>query len=274
MLPPRGGPVDQAGRVTLNGTRAPGPEGRGDDEVRVDGKLIAARKQPVYIALNKPVGMTCTTESHIEDNIVDFIGHAERIFPVGRLDKDSEGLILLTNDGDIVNRILRAENEHEKEYLVQVNRPITDLSLGMFKSGVKIMGVMTKPCKVLRIGGELSPDPHSRIEPADPPHVLGARLPGRAAAPRAHHRHRLGSLKPGEWRYLSEAEIAGLSAPAPAVWLSHRAQLSAATPSVQRRPLARATRILRARCQPAEKVLALIGPVSVAKQHAAGRTRR
>ena len=118
----------------------------------MDGKLIGAKKKPIYIALNKPAGITCTTESHVQDNIVDFIGHAERIFPVGRLDKDSEGLILLTNDGDIVNEILRSENEHEKEYLVGLNRPITDLSLSMLASGVKIMGVMTKPCKVTRVG--------------------------------------------------------------------------------------------------------------------------
>ena len=88
---------------------------------------IGAKKKQIYIALNKPVGITCTTEAHIEDNIIDLVGHPERIFPIGRLDKDSEGLILLTNNGDIVNEILRSENNHEKEYIVSVDRPITDL---------------------------------------------------------------------------------------------------------------------------------------------------
>ena len=101
------------------------------DEVRIDGELIGAKKKQIYIALNKPVGITCTTEAHIEDNIIDLVGHAERIFPIGRLDKDSEGLILLTNNGDIVNEILRSENNHEKEYIVTVDRPITDLALKM-----------------------------------------------------------------------------------------------------------------------------------------------
>ena len=86
--------------------------------MRIDGELIGAKKKQIYIALNKPVGITCTTEAHIEDNIIDLVAHAERIFPIGRLDKDSEGLILLTNDGDIVNEILRSENNHEKEYIV------------------------------------------------------------------------------------------------------------------------------------------------------------
>ena len=93
------------------------------DEVRIDGEPIGAKKQQIYIALNKPVGITCTTEAHIEDNIIDLIGHPERIFPIGRLDKDSEGLILLTNNGDIVNEILRSENNHEKEYIVHGGSP-------------------------------------------------------------------------------------------------------------------------------------------------------
>src|SRR5208282_3031158 len=95
------------------------------DEVRVDGQPIGSRKRRIYIALNKPVGITCTTEPQVEGNIVDFVHHHERIFPIGRLDKDSEGLILLTNNGDIVNEILRSENNHEKEYIVTVDRAIT-----------------------------------------------------------------------------------------------------------------------------------------------------
>ena len=100
----------EAGRVTCNGMRAVlGHKVQDGDEVRVDGELIGAKKKQIYIALNKPVGITCTTEPQIENNIIEFIGHRERIFPIGRLDKESEGLILLTNNGDIVNEILRAE---------------------------------------------------------------------------------------------------------------------------------------------------------------------
>ena len=121
----------EAGRVTCNGQRRrfghAGHRGRRGTASTVNS--IGAKKQQIYIALNKPVGITCTTEAHIEDNIIDLIGYPERIFPIGRLDKDSEGLILLTNDGDIVNEILRSENNHEKEYIVTVDRPITDLSL-------------------------------------------------------------------------------------------------------------------------------------------------
>lgn len=142
----------EAGRVTCNGAIAALGTRVGDaDEVRVDGRLIGVKRKPVYIALNKPVGVTCTTEAQIEGNVIDLIGHPERIFPVGRLDKDSEGLILLTNDGDIVNEILRSENNHEKEYIVTVDRAITDLSLKMMADGVRIMGVVTKPCRVSRV---------------------------------------------------------------------------------------------------------------------------
>ena len=142
----------EAGRITCNGkTAVLGTQVADGDEVRVDGEVLGAKQRPVYIALNKPVGITCTTEAHIEGNIIDFIGWPERIFPIGRLDKDSEGLILLTNNGDIVNEILRAENNHEKEYIVSVDRPITPLALSMMAGGVKIMGEITKPCTVTRV---------------------------------------------------------------------------------------------------------------------------
>jgi 23S rRNA pseudouridine2604 synthase len=145
----------EAGRVTLNGQPASlGTQVADGDEVRVDGDAIGIKKKQVYIALNKPVGIICTTEAHIEDNIIDHVGYPERIFPVGRLDRDSEGLILLTNNGDIVNEILRSENNHEKEYLVTVDRPITDLSLRMLADGVKIMGELTKPSKVARLNAQ------------------------------------------------------------------------------------------------------------------------
>lgn len=143
----------EAGRVTLNGQVATlGTKVEGGDTVCVDGRPVGQPTQHVYIALNKPGGITCTTERHIEGNIVDFIGHRERIFPIGRLDKDSEGLILLTNNGDIVNDILREESAHEKEYIVTVDRPVTPLFLSGMASGVRILGTVTKPCKVKRIG--------------------------------------------------------------------------------------------------------------------------
>jgi 23S rRNA pseudouridine2604 synthase len=204
----------EAGRVTLNGAPATlGHKVAQGDEVRIDGRLVGAKKKAIYIALNKPVGITCTTEMHVPDNVVQFVGHSERIFPVGRLDKDSEGLILLTNDGDIVNEILRSENEHEKEYRVSVNRPITDLSLKMLASGVKIMGVTTKPCRAERIDAEtfrliLTQGLNRQIRRMCS--ALGYRV-------RRLQRVRIiniqiGALRTGEWRYLSEAEVAGLLA--------------------------------------------------------------
>ncbi|MFD7522447.1 23S rRNA pseudouridine(2604) synthase RluF [Paenibacillus chitinolyticus] len=142
----------QAGRVTINGVPAElGSTAEPGDDVRIDGKPLGTKKKSVYIALNKPVGITCTTERHIQGNIVDFVRHPERIFPIGRLDKDSEGLILMTNDGDIVNKILRAENNHEKEYIVTVNQPITNSFVQGMSTGVRILGTKTKPCKVTRI---------------------------------------------------------------------------------------------------------------------------
>ena len=202
----------EAGRVTLNGVRAQlGLKVQPDDEVRVDGELIGAKKKPVYIALNKPAGITCTTESHVKDNIVDFIGHPERIFPVGRLDKDSEGLILLTNNGDIVNEILRSENEHEKEYIVWVNRPITDLALSMLAGGVKIMGETTKRCRVERIDREsfrmiLTQGLNRQIRRMCS--ALGYRVQ-RLRRVRIMNVE-LGALRAGQWRNLSDVEIAGL----------------------------------------------------------------
>ncbi|MBG9787826.1 MULTISPECIES: 23S rRNA pseudouridine(2604) synthase RluF [Brevibacillus] len=142
----------EAGRVTINGVVAElGSQADSGDDVKIDGKALGIKKAAVYIALHKPVGITCTTERHIKGNIIDFVNHPERIFPIGRLDKDSEGLILLTNDGDIVNKILRAENNHDKEYIVTVDKPITDAFLKGMASGVRILGTTTKPCQVNRI---------------------------------------------------------------------------------------------------------------------------
>ena len=140
------------GRVTINGVVAElGSQVVDGDHVCVDGKPITQEKQYVYIALNKPVGITSTTEKHIKGNIVDFVNHPLRIFHIGRLDKDSDGLILLTNDGDIVNEILRAENKHEKEYIVTVDKPITASFLKNMAAGVEILDTKTLPCKVKQL---------------------------------------------------------------------------------------------------------------------------
>jgi 23S rRNA pseudouridine2604 synthase len=202
----------EAGRVTINGLPAAlGTQVGEGDEVRIDGLPLGNKKKQIYIAFNKPVGITCTTETHVAGNIIDLIGHEERIFPIGRLDKDSEGLILLTNDGDIVNEILRSENNHEKEYLVTVERAVTDLSLKMMAGGVKIMGEITKPCEVSRIDERtfrmiLTQGLNRQI-----------RRMCSALGYRVQHLRRvriinigLGSLAPGQWRELAEAEVEGL----------------------------------------------------------------
>ncbi|MEK4487771.1 23S rRNA pseudouridine(2604) synthase RluF [Psychrobacillus sp. FSL H8-0484] len=141
------------GKVTINGEVAElGSKVQAGDDVRVDGKPIVVEQPLVYLVLNKPVGITSTTERHIKGNIVDYINHPLRIFHIGRLDKDSDGLILLTNDGDIVNEILRAENSHEKEYVVTVNEKITATFLEKMAAGVNILGTKTLPCKVKKVG--------------------------------------------------------------------------------------------------------------------------
>jgi len=206
------------GRVTVNGLRARiGAELGEDDDVRIDGNRLQARtaakgrRRHVYIALNKPVGITCTTEAGVKDNIVDFVGHAERIFPIGRLDKDSEGLILLTSNGDIVNRILRAESRLEKEYLVVVNHPVTPEFLRGMSRGVPVHGQLTLPCKTGKLGSQ-----GFRI-------VLTQGLNRQIRLMAAHFGYRvkqllrvriggvkLGHLKPGQWRNLTDAELRGL----------------------------------------------------------------
>lgn len=145
--------IDQ-GRVTING-KVPemGTKITEGDDVRVDGTLISTpTEKPVYIALHKPVGIVCTTDTRVEkNNIIDFIGYPKRIFPIGRLDKPSEGLIFLTNDGDIVNKILRARNNHEKEYEVTVDRPITPSFIEQMSNGVPILDTVTRKCFVERM---------------------------------------------------------------------------------------------------------------------------
>ena len=142
-------------RVTIN-DKIPelGTKVKEGDTVKVDGELITASKEkPVYLAFNKPVGIVCTTDTRVEkDNIIDFINYPTRIFPIGRLDKPSEGLIFLTNDGDIVNKILRARNNHEKEYLVTVNKAITPDFIKKMQNGVPILDTVTRKCEVEKIG--------------------------------------------------------------------------------------------------------------------------
>ena len=207
-----------AGRVTINGDYARiGAECAEADEVRVDGERVLARtaakgkRRHVYIALNKPVNVTCTTEGSVKGNIVDFVGHDERIFPIGRLDKDSEGLILMTSNGNIVNEILRAENKLEKEYLVAVNKQVTNEFLRAMARGVPVHGQLTLPCRA----GKLGPFGF-RITL-----VQGLNRQIRLMA--AHFKYRvkqlvrvrignvkLGHLKPGQWRNLTDAELRGL----------------------------------------------------------------
>jgi len=142
----------EQGKVAVNGvTGNLGDRVMPGDEITIAGKPLKESGKDVFIAFNKPVGITCTTDLRIEGNIIDYIKHPKRIFPIGRLDKPSEGLIFLTNDGDIVNKILRAGNEHEKEYIVTVDRPINEEFLERMRNGVPILDTVTKKCKVERI---------------------------------------------------------------------------------------------------------------------------
>lgn len=142
-----------AGRVTLNGEKARrGNRVAEGDKVLLDGKSLSSKPSTVYLALHKPAGITCTTDRRDKTNIIDFLKYPERIFPIGRLDKASTGLLLLTNDGDIVNKILRVENAHEKEYIVTVDKPINRAFLQQMAGGIPILGTMTKRCEVEKLG--------------------------------------------------------------------------------------------------------------------------
>ncbi len=206
-------------RVTVNGSVAGVAAVVGeDDEVRVDGQPLRMRvaakpgaRRHAYIALNKPVGVTCTTESTVKGNIVDFVGHEQRIFPIGRLDKDSEGLILMTSNGDIVNEVLRAENRHQKEYLVAVNKPVTDEFLRGMARGVRIHDQTTLPCRTARIAKfgfriVLEQGLNRQIR------LMSAAFGYRVTQLRRVRidNIKLGALKPGQWRNLTDAELRGL----------------------------------------------------------------
>lgn len=204
-------------RVTING-QVPelGTKVLPGDQVAVNGKVISAtpenKSDRVYLAYHKPTGITCTTERHVKGNIIDAIGHKQRIFPIGRLDKPSEGLIFLTSDGDIVNKILRAENAHDKEYIVTVDKPISERFVERMSRGVPILGTITNPCRVEPVsrfvfkiiltqglnrqirrmceylGYEVTKLKRVRIMNVD-----------------------LSGLKPGQWRNLTEKELADIN---------------------------------------------------------------
>ena len=143
----------EAGKVTVDGMPASmGMKVTPDQQVFVNGRLVKSDDENILLAVNKPIGVVCTTASEEKDNIVDFIGYPKRIYPIGRLDKDSEGLILMTNQGELVNKILRGSNNHEKEYLVKVNRPVTSGFIKGMSEGVPILDTVTKPCAVERTG--------------------------------------------------------------------------------------------------------------------------
>jgi 23S rRNA pseudouridine2604 synthase len=204
----------ESGAVTVNGAVATlGTQVEDADQVSVNGKPLGRKKQPIYIALNKPVGITCTTERHIDGNIIDFINHPERIFPIGRLDKDSDGLILLTNNGDIVNDILRAEHHHEKEYIVAVDRPITQEFLTGMRRGVRLaeLNATTKPCVVEKIGGNtfkiiLTQGLNRQIRRMCEAFGYNVRNLQRVRIMNIQ----LGKLKVGQWRNLTDAELQNL----------------------------------------------------------------
>ena len=206
------------GRVSINGNK-PSLSTRVEegDTVLIDGQTLRIRnvkpgtRKHVYIALNKPVGITCTTDQSVKGNIVDFVDHEQRIFPIGRLDKDSEGLILLTSNGDIVNELLRAENRKEKEYLVAVNKAVTDDFLRGMAKGVRIHRDMTLPCKTRKIA------PYGFAIVLTQGLNRQIRLMAAAFGYRVTQLRRvriinlkLGALKPGQWRNLSDAEWKGL----------------------------------------------------------------
>ncbi|MBZ9632905.1 pseudouridine synthase [Clostridium sp. FP1] len=141
-------------RIIVNGKLAtPGQWVEEEDIILIDNEPIPV-KDKIYVALNKPVGITCTAEKTVQSNIIDFMNYPEYIFPVGRLDKASQGLILMTNDGDIANKILESENEHEKEYIVRVNKPFDDVFIKGMSEGVQICNVTTRPCKISRVSGD------------------------------------------------------------------------------------------------------------------------
>jgi len=201
-----------AGRVTVNGAVATlGTRVGPADSVEVDGAPLGAPTRHVYIAFHKPPGVECTTDTRVPHNIVDFVAHRERVFPIGRLDKDSEGLILLTNDGDVVNSLLRVEHRHEKEYVVTVDRPVTDEFLAAMARGVPILDTVTAPARVERVAKNvfrivLTQGLNRQIRRMCDAFGYTVRRLVRVRFVNV----RLEGIEPGRWRNLSAAELAGL----------------------------------------------------------------
>lgn len=196
------------GKVTINGVVAlQGSKVLDGDVVEVNGRKVTPEDNMVYIAFNKPLGITCTTDTRDPSNIIDYIGFDDRIFPVGRLDKNSSGLILLTNDGSIVNKLLRAENGHEKEYLVTVNRPYDKAFIKSMESGVPVLGQLTLPCKLKPAGDRtfkiiLHQGLNRQIRRMC--EYLGYKV---TKLKRIRFMNiNLGDLETGKWRYLTPAE--------------------------------------------------------------------
>lgn len=198
----------ESGKVTINGIVAvQGSKVLDGDVVDVNGRKVTPEDDMVYIAFNKPLGITCTTDTRDPSNIIDYIGFDERIFPVGRLDKNSSGLILLTNDGSIVNKLLRAENGHEKEYLVTVNRPYDKNFIKSMESGVPVLGQLTLPCRIKPAGDRsfkiiLHQGLNRQIRRMC--EYLGYKV---TKLKRIRFMNiMLGDLETGKWRYLTSAE--------------------------------------------------------------------
>jgi 23S rRNA pseudouridine2604 synthase len=198
----------ESGKVTINGIVAvQGSKVLDGDVVEVNGRKVTPEDDMVYIAFNKPLGITCTTDTRDPSNIIDYIGFDERIFPVGRLDKNSSGLILLTNDGSIVNKLLRAENGHEKEYLVTVNRPYDKNFIKSMESGVPVLGQLTLPCRIKPAGDRsfkiiLHQGLNRQIRRMC--EYLGYKV---TKLKRIRFMNiMLGDLETGKWRYLTSAE--------------------------------------------------------------------
>lgn len=202
----------EAGKVKINkkvaskGNRV-GPE----DVVTIDGKRIVNKVKPIYIILNKPPGITCTTDISDRTNIINYVNHKERIFPIGRLDKPSTGLIILTNDGDMVNKVLRVENNNEKEYIVTVNKTITAQFLKSMASGVPILGTKTKKCRIQQLGKTafkitLTQGLNRQIR-----RMCEFFHYGVISLKRIRIMHiKLGNLKEGDWRNLTKTELSTL----------------------------------------------------------------
>jgi 23S rRNA pseudouridine2604 synthase len=201
-----------AGRVSINGAVATlGTKVHEGDLVRVDGRVVGGETAHVYLALHKPAGIECTTDPRVPDNVIEFVAHRERVFPIGRLDKNSEGLLLLTNDGDIVNDLLRARHGHEKEYVVTVDRPVTDAFVHAMANGVAILDRITNPCRVRRIGRNvfrivLTQGLNRQIRRMC--EVLGYSV--RRLVRVRFVNIQLEGIAPGRWRNLTRSELAGL----------------------------------------------------------------